>query len=92
MYDKFESLQFLQIETSHPSWKYRDGLGERRLPPYSRLSVSVRALTYWGTARRVTSHLYSPPSIPTPPVATRFYISPSPIQQLHFDPSNVSSF
>ncbi|XP_075227577.1 receptor protein-tyrosine kinase sevenless [Lycorma delicatula] len=61
------------VETTEVYWRSSDGLED--LPPYTLLTVSLRALTYWGVSPQVTVQLYSPPSTPSAPTNPRVFVS-----------------
>ncbi|RZF32704.1 hypothetical protein LSTR_LSTR004132, partial [Laodelphax striatellus] len=60
------------VETTDSHWKSED-LDD--LPPFSPLTISIRALTYWGASPQVTILLHSPPSIPSAPTNPRVFVS-----------------
>ncbi|XP_044756024.1 proto-oncogene tyrosine-protein kinase ROS isoform X2 [Coccinella septempunctata] len=57
------------IITTHPSVKYW-----QKVTPYTKLNMSIRAFTYWGTSPEMKANIFSPPSTPSEPRNTRTYV------------------
>lgn len=60
----------MQIITSHHSIKYWE-----KVQPFSKLVVSLRAFTYWGTSPQIRVELLTPPSVPSAPLKLRSFLS-----------------
>lgn len=43
--------------------------------PFTKLHVSIRAFTYWGSSVQVQAKVYSPPSTPSAPCNLRSYVT-----------------
>lgn len=58
------------VTTTDNSIKYWD-----KVPPFSTLSVWLRAFTYWGTSQQIEVEIRSPPSVPSAPQNLRSFVS-----------------
>ncbi|XP_042904175.1 proto-oncogene tyrosine-protein kinase ROS isoform X2 [Parasteatoda tepidariorum] len=63
----------------------------KRLPPYSLLTVTVQAFTYWASSKLTVATLYSPMSIPSQPIHPRVFITHKS-SPLHGDQEIVADF
>ncbi|XP_066156235.1 proto-oncogene tyrosine-protein kinase ROS isoform X1 [Euwallacea fornicatus] len=57
------------VITREPSVKYW-----KKVSPYSRLNVTIRAYTYWASSSQIRAVIHSPPSTPSVPTSTRTYV------------------
>ncbi|XP_045468365.1 proto-oncogene tyrosine-protein kinase ROS isoform X2 [Harmonia axyridis] len=57
------------IITTHPSIKYW-----QKVTPYTKLNMSIRAFTYWGTSPEMKANIFSPPSTPSEPINVRSFV------------------
>lgn len=48
---------------------------DTKMPPYSQLNISIKALTYWATSATVKAQVYSPPAPPSPPLRPRIFMT-----------------
>lgn len=47
----------------------------QEIQPFTKLHVSIRAFTYWGSSSQVQAEVYSPPSTPSAPCNIRAYVT-----------------
>lgn len=58
-----------------------------QLPPFTELSISIRAYTYWDSSQQVQLILNSPASTPSAPLNLRSFVT---YQRQHFDDHKVN--
>lgn len=61
---------FFQMITTTPFIKYN-----QITTPFTKLHVSIRAFTYWGTSPQVQADVFSPPSTPSAPNNLRVFVT-----------------
>lgn len=47
----------------------------QKIQPFTKLHISIRAFTYWGSSSQVQAEVYSPPSTPSAPCNLRAYVT-----------------
>lgn len=47
----------------------------QKVQPFTKLHVSIRAFTYWGSSSQVQAEVFSPPSTPSAPCNLRAYVT-----------------
>lgn len=47
----------------------------QNIQPFTKLHVSLRAFTYWGSSSQVQAEVFSPPSTPSAPCNLRSYVT-----------------